>query len=77
MLVDGKIPQGSECSFQDICSFKEFGVCKHTGKEHPSDFSCGTARGFMMLINPKNLVKRDWKSSKERDKTVIRIEPAK
>jgi hypothetical protein len=48
-LTNGKIPQGSVCPFTKVCSFKEFGTCGHKGEKHPSDYSCGTARGFDLM----------------------------
>ena len=41
-LVNGHIPEKTECPFTKECPTID--LCKHTGINHPCNFSCGTAR---------------------------------
>ena len=50
LLVDGNIPKNTECPFRNSCPVID--MCNHTGKDHPCDFSCGTAR--LMDIKQQN-----------------------
>jgi len=56
-LVEGKIPAYTECHFKNQCPMSADGSCKHRGKAHNVDFSCGAARAFDIgLINVPELV---------------------
>lgn len=41
-LVNGKIPEKTECPFKKECP--TINLCKHNGINHPCVFSCATAR---------------------------------
>lgn len=48
-LINGCIPENTECPFRNICIFVQEGTCKHKGVEHNVPFSCAAARGFVLL----------------------------
>lgn len=47
-LIDGLIPEKTECPFAKNCDFKKAGSCHHLGMEHATKFSCAAARAFDM-----------------------------
>ena len=49
MLVNGKIPAGTECPYRTICTEAQNGNCGHKGKEHTVPYSCGYARMFKIF----------------------------
>lgn len=51
-LVNGRIPAGTDCPFRARCNIAERGECRHGGKNHKVDFSCGTARLFDITDKP-------------------------
>ena len=64
----GNIPKGEMCPFTSSCVLWKNkvdntplgrvpteSVCKHQGKDHPTPFSCGTARGFDITKRIKEL----------------------
>jgi hypothetical protein len=51
-LVNGRIPTGTDCPFRARCNIAESGNCRHLGKDHKVDFSCGTARLFDITDRP-------------------------
>lgn len=50
----GRIPPHTECPFLDKCDTANNGKCKHKGKEHEQEFSCGLARMFDMVSELKD-----------------------
>jgi len=50
-LKDGMIPAHTECPFERTCPISRTnrGHCKHEGENHPTEFSCASARGFDIL----------------------------
>lgn len=49
LLIAGRIPEHTECPFANECPIKHKGDCKHLGIQHPTAFSCASARGFDTL----------------------------
>lgn len=45
---EGRIPKGINCPFKRNC-LGSMEKCKHTGKNHPCEFSCAIARSFNMM----------------------------
>ena len=48
-LINGRIPEGTECPFKEQCEFAQNKKCYHRGKDHKCDFSCATARAFDII----------------------------
>jgi hypothetical protein len=54
VLVEGKIPAGTECPFRNECNEAKNGDCGHQGVNHTVPYSCGYARLFNIFTrDPK------------------------
>lgn len=46
LLIDGKIPKNTICPFRVKCDVALYGMCKHTGYNHPNSFSCALSHAY-------------------------------
>ena len=63
ILVNGRIPEYTECPWTWCCLSHEIGNCIHEGYHHPNPYSCGLASGLEMTGKPTNEEREEGDSS--------------